>query len=71
MKVRLETQLSQVPPRGSLADAIRYALTCWDAHCRFLNDGRLKLDTNTAERAIRPVAMTDSFYTSSSSSCKH
>ena len=30
MKVWLETQLAQVPPRGGLADAIRYALTRLD-----------------------------------------
>jgi transposase len=57
MKPWLETKLSQVPPRGSVADAIRYALTRWDALCCFLDDGRLELDTNTVERAIRPVAL--------------
>jgi transposase len=57
MKVWLETQLSQVPPRSSLADAIRYALTRWNALCCFLDDGRLELDTNTVERAIRPVTL--------------
>lgn len=38
---------------GSLADAVRYALTRWSALCCFLNDGRIELDTNTVERAIR------------------
>jgi transposase len=57
MKAWLETQLSQVPPRGSVAEAIRYALTRWGALCCFLGDGRLELDTNTVERAIRPVAL--------------
>jgi transposase len=57
MKIWLETQLSQVPPRGSVAEAIRYALTRWGALCCFLGDGRLELDTNTVERAIRPVTL--------------
>jgi transposase len=55
MKVWLETQLSQVPPRGSVAEAIRYALTRWGALCCFLGDGRLELDTNINRRwACRP-----------------
>ena len=43
--------------RGKLAEAIRYALTRWDALGRFLDDGRIELDTNPVERAIRPVAL--------------
>ncbi len=47
----------QIPPRGGLADATRYALSRWDALCCFLNDGRIELDTNTVERAIRPITL--------------
>lgn len=36
------------------ADAIRYALTRWSDLSRFLDDGRIELDTNTVERTIRP-----------------
>ena len=57
MKPWLEDQLRQVPPRGGLAEAIRYALARWPALCRFLEDGRIELDTNPVERAIRPVAL--------------
>jgi transposase len=57
MKVRLETELSRIPPRSGLADAIRYALTRWSALGQFLDDGRIELDTNTVERAIRPIAL--------------
>jgi transposase len=57
MKVWFETELARIPPRGSLADAIRYALTRWRALCRFLDDGRLEIDNNTVERAIRPIAL--------------
>ncbi len=57
MKPWLEDQLRRVPPRGGLAEAIRYALTRWPALCRFLDDGRVELDTNPVERAIRPVAL--------------
>jgi transposase len=57
MKSWLQLQFAQIPPRGALADAIRYALSRWDALCCFLSDGRIELDTNTVERAIRPVAL--------------
>ena len=57
MKSWLEIQLGHIPPRGALAEAIRYALTRWDAMCTFLDDGRVELDTNTVERAIRPIAL--------------
>ena len=42
---------------GKLAEAIRYALVRWTGLCRFLDDGRIELDTNPVERAIRPVAL--------------
>ena len=57
MKPWLETQLRRIPGRGGLADAIRYALSRWPALCRFLDDGRIELDNNSVERAIRPVAL--------------
>ncbi len=53
----LELELGRVPARGSLAEAIRYALARWPALCRFLADGRIELDNNTVERAIRPIAL--------------
>lgn len=57
LKAWLEGQLHRLPPRGGLADAIRYALVRWEALSRFLEDGRIELDTNPVERAIRPVAL--------------
>jgi hypothetical protein len=57
MKAWLEIQLAQIPPRSGLADAIRYTLSRWDVLCCFLDDGRIELDNNTVERAIRPVTL--------------
>lgn len=57
LKAWLDQQLARLPPRGGLADAIRYTVSRWDALCRFLDDGRIELDTNTVERAIRPVTL--------------
>lgn len=53
----LEGQLAQIPRSSTLADAIRYALARWAGLSRFLDDGRVELDTNPVERAIRPVAL--------------
>jgi transposase len=43
--------------RGPTAEAIRYALNHWDGLVRFLDDGRIELDTNSVERSMRPVAL--------------
>jgi len=52
-----EAQLTKLPARSTTADAINYALNHWDGLVRFLDDGRIDLDTNTVERAIRPVTL--------------
>lgn len=57
LKPWLEAELHRVAPRSPLSDAIRYALVRWEDLCRFLDDGRVELDTNTVERAIRPIAL--------------
>jgi len=40
-----------------LAAAIRYALTRWKALSRYVDDGRIEIDNNAAERALRDVAL--------------
>jgi transposase len=57
MKLWFEQELGRIPPHGTLAEAIRYALGRWPALSRFLDDGRIELDNNSVERAIRPVAL--------------
>lgn len=57
LKPWLDLQMQRLPQRSGLAEAIRYALARWPALCRFLDDGRIDLDTNTVERAIRPVTL--------------
>src|SRR3546814_5810490 len=41
-------------------------LKFWPDFARFLDDGRICLTNNAAERALRGIATTDSYYTSSS-----
>jgi transposase len=44
---------------GSYLDqAINYPLDHWTGLTRFLDDGRLEIDSNTVERALRPICLT-------------
>ena len=43
--------------KSELAGAIRYALSRWEALCRFRDDGCAELDNNAAERALRSIAL--------------
>jgi transposase len=54
----LQEQLGRISAKGKLAEAIRYVLTRWESFTRFLDDGRIELDTNPVERAIKPVVLT-------------
>jgi len=53
----LETTLAQLPQKSKTAEIIRYALTRWTALGRFIDDGAIEIDNNTAERAIRPITL--------------
>jgi transposase len=69
----LAVQLERVSARSNLAEALRYALRHWDGLVLFLEDGRLELDTNVIERAIRPVALTrrNSLFAGSDGGARH
>ena len=69
MRPRLERQLHRLPTRSGLAEAIRYALARWVALCRFLDDDRIELDTNTVERAIRQITLGRKNHLFASSDC--
>jgi transposase len=53
----LEDLLKQISGKSALAGAIRYALLRWTALTRYLGDGRLEIDNNIAERALRAIAI--------------
>jgi transposase len=54
---RLEALKGQTVPSEPLRKALDYALNQRQALHRYLEDGRLKPDNNTAENAIRPLAL--------------
>ena len=49
--------LSKLAQKGSTALAIKYALNHEIALKRFLEDGKIEIDNNAAERALRVVAV--------------
>ena len=52
----LAVAIPRVSPGSKIGKAIAYSLNLWDALVRFLDDGRLCMSNNAAERAMRPVA---------------
>ena len=49
--------LPKLSKKSELAAAIRYALSRWSALTRYREDGRIEIDNNAAERALRAVAL--------------
>ena len=57
MKAWLDELQIQILPKSPLGEAIGYALNHWTALTRYLDDGRLAIDNNISERALRPVVI--------------
>jgi len=53
----LQASLSTISSKSDLAISIRYALTRWTALTHYIEDGRIEIDNNVAERALRDVAL--------------
>ena len=62
MKEWLEGERQRLSKKTGVATAIKYSLTRWDALTRYTTDGRLAIDNNVAERALRTVAVTRKSY---------
>ena len=48
---------AQVLPKSPMGKAVHYALAQWDALNVYVTDGRLEIDNNRSERAMKPVAV--------------
>lgn len=53
----METAYPKVLPKSRMGQAIAYAYQLWPRMRNYLKDGRLKIDNNLAENAIRPIAL--------------
>lgn len=57
IKELLENTGKGILPKSPVSGAIAYTLNHWQQLTRFLEDGRLPIDNNLVENAIRPVAL--------------
>ncbi len=53
----LDELLPRVSAKSEIGQAVGYSLARWKALTRYVNDGRLGMDNNAAERALRGVAL--------------
>ena len=53
----LKDRLGKVPGGSGMHKAISYALNCWEAVWRYIEDGRYPIDNNLDENAIRPLVL--------------
>ena len=57
MKLWMETEGIKYSPNSLIGKAITYAYTRWNNMMRYLDDGRVRIDNNLAENAIRPITL--------------
>jgi transposase len=57
LKPWFQQSLAAVPKGGKIGEALAYGLNHWDGLTRFLDDGRIEIDSNTVERSIRGLAL--------------
>lgn len=57
MKEWMNHTLARLSQKSEMAKAIRYALTRWESLSCYCDDGRIEIDNNAAERALRCVAL--------------
>ena len=53
----LDSSLPQVPPKSATGKALNYLHNEWPKLIRYLEDGRLPIDNNLTENAIRPFVV--------------
>ena len=58
LKTWMEAQRRSTSGKTALGKALQYALGRWEALTRYVDDGRLAIDNNVAERLLRGIAVT-------------
>ena len=61
-EVWLKNEAPKVLPKSPIGKAINYAIDHYDRLCRYVIDGRYRIDTNLVENGQRPVALTRKNY---------
>ena len=57
LRAIFDATLAKISGKSDFAKAIRYATSRWTALTRYVDDGRLEMTNNAAERAIRPLTL--------------
>ena len=57
LKIWLDTNILVVPPRSTLGKAMNYLHKQWEKLVVYTTDGRLRIDNNLTENAVRPFVM--------------
>lgn len=50
-------QYPLVTPKSAIGKALEYSMKRWEGLCRYTTDGKLMIDNNLIENAIRPIAL--------------
>jgi transposase len=57
LRALLDATLTKISGKSDFAKAIRYATSRWTALTRYVDDERLEMTSNAAERAVRPLTL--------------
>ena len=57
LELWMKEEIMKVTPQSLIGKAIAYSLSRWDKLSLYATDGRLEIDNNLVENAIRPVAI--------------
>ena len=57
LKLWMETEGIKYSPASQIGKAVTYAYTRWGNMMHYLEDGRIRIDNNLAENAIRPITL--------------
>lgn len=62
LRAWLDQHIPIVPPRSALGKAMNYAHKQWPKLIVYLDDGRLRMDNNLVENAIRPLVIDRKYF---------
>jgi transposase len=57
LRAALDLHAARLSKKSEMGKALAYVLTRWDGLTCFAEDGRIEMDTNPVENAIRPLAL--------------